>query len=64
MRKIKTLVKKEVLDILRDRKTLIMMVVIPLLLYPALIIGMTVIMGSYAKSQSDKEYTVGYAKEN
>lgn len=64
MRKIKVLVKKEVLDILRDRKTLIMMVVIPLLLYPVIMIGMTVIMGNYMKAQSEKEFSVGYSQED
>ena len=44
MNKIKTLVKKELLDVLRDKKTLIIMVVVPILLYPAMIIGMVLIM--------------------
>ena len=60
MNKIKTLIKKEVLDILRDRKTLIVMVVMPILLYPAIIIGMVLIMSMFAQSQEAKEYTIAY----
>ena len=38
MKKIGILIKKEVRDILRDKKTLIMIVVVPMLLYPLIII--------------------------
>ena len=35
---IKTLVKKEMLDVLRDKKTVNMMLVIPVILYPNIFI--------------------------
>lgn len=60
MRKIGVLVKKEVLDILRDKKTLITMVVLPILLYPLLLIGMTFGIGYFMQSQSEKVHTVGF----
>ena len=63
MNKIKTLVKKELLDILRDRKTLIIMVAIPVLLYPALIMGMVLVMSMVAQSQVEKTYTVAYSEQ-
>ncbi len=63
MNKIKILVRKEIMDILRDRKTLIMMVVVPVLLYPLLIIGMALVFGRIAQSQEEKVYTVGYSAE-
>ncbi len=63
MNKIKILVRKEIMDILRDRKTLIMMVVVPVLLYPLIIIGMALIFGRIAQSQEEKVYTVGYSAE-
>lgn len=63
MKKIKTLVKKELLDILRDKKTLIIMVAIPILLYPAIIMGMVLIMSMVAQSQVDKVHTVFYSGE-
>ena len=53
MNKIVTLIRKEVLDILRDKKTLIMMVAVPVLLYPAMIIGMVLIMGMVANMQQE-----------
>lgn len=63
MNKIKTLVKKELLDILRDRKTLVIMVAIPILLYPAIIMGMVLIMSMMAQSQVEKVHTVFYSDE-
>lgn len=63
MRQIKTLVRKEILDILRDKKTLIMMVVVPVLLYPLILIGMTMIMGTMMQSQEETVHTVYYPRE-
>lgn len=60
MKKLQTLIKKEILDILRDRKTLIIMVVMPILLYPAIIIGMVLVLSMFAQSQEAKEYTIAY----
>lgn len=64
MKIIRTLVLKEIRDILRDKKTLIMMVAIPLLLYPLMIIGMALVMSSVVKSQADQVYRVAYLEEN
>ena len=36
---IKQLYKKEILDVLRDKKTIIMMVIVPLLIYPLMFVG-------------------------
>ena len=63
MNKIVTLVRKEVLDILRDKKTLIIMLVVPVLLYPAMIIGMVLIMNVMASMQQDTIHTAAYAAE-
>ena len=62
--KLKTLVKKEIMDILRDKKTLVIMVAVPVLLYPLLIIGMTLGVSYFMQAQEDKAYTIGYAAEN
>ena len=51
MRTVLTVFRKELIDTLRDRRTLVFMVVIPLLLFPLLFRVMT----SVEKSQSDKE---------
>lgn len=63
MNKIKTLVRKEILDILRDKKTLIIMVAVPILLYPAMIIGMVMIMSMIVASQEETIHTAAYAVE-
>ena len=34
MTKIKAIYKKEMMDLLRDKKTLVMMLVVPLVIYP------------------------------
>ena len=38
-RRIRTIYGKELIDILRDRRTLIAMIVVPIVLYPLLMLG-------------------------
>lgn len=54
------LFKREMKDIFRDKKTLVMMVVVPILLYPLLIVGMTLIMNAINVSQLDKIYQISF----
>lgn len=63
MKKIGILVRKEVLDILRDKKTLIIMVAVPVLLYPAIIIGMVLVMNYAMQSQEDRVHTAAYSQQ-
>ena len=63
MKKIGILVRKEVLDILRDKKTLIIMVAVPVLLYPAIIIGMVLVMNYAMQSQEDRVHTTAYSQQ-
>lgn len=58
--RMKSLFKRELTDIFRDRKTLIMMVLVPLLLYPLLIVGMTLITSAVASDQEEKLYEVAF----
>ncbi len=44
LRKTKIIYFKEMLDTLRDRRTLISMILIPIILFPALMIGMSSVM--------------------
>lgn len=60
IRRMKSLFKRELTDIFRDRKTLIMMVLVPLLLYPLLIVGMTLITSAVASDQEEKLYDVAF----
>lgn len=57
---IKALFKKELSDIFRDKKTLFMMVVIPLVLYPLLIVGMTLLMSSVSSNKMETVYKVAF----
>jgi sodium transport system permease protein len=43
-KKVKTIYFKEMLDTLRDRRTLISMILIPIILFPALMFGMSAVM--------------------
>lgn len=49
-RKVKLIFKKEILDTLRDRRTIMMMIVIPVLLYP----GLMIFLNELAASQQAK----------
>src|SRR5947209_8480955 len=50
IRKIKHIFRKEILDTLRDRRTILFMIVIPVLLYP----GMLIFINEIAASQQAK----------
>lgn len=58
--RMKSLLKRELMDIFRDRKTLIMMVLVPLLLYPLLIVVMTLITSAVVSKQEEKLYEVAF----
>ena len=60
MKKIGILIKMEMTEILRDKKTLIIMILMPLLLYPTLIIGIVLGTSMIMQSQAEEEYIVGY----
>lgn len=60
--RMKSLFKRELTDIFRDRKTLIMMVAVPLLLYPLLIVGMTLVVSAVASDQESKVYEVAFCQ--
>ncbi len=54
-----SLYKKEMLDIFRDKKTMIIMVLIPLFLYPCMMLGMMLIMSNISKESLEKTYQIG-----
>lgn len=57
---IKALFKKEISDIFRDKKTIFTMMVIPLVLYPLLMIGMTMLFSSIMANQVETVYKVSF----
>lgn len=50
------LLKKELLDIFRDRKAVIMMLAVPFLLYPLIFIGVLSVMSSVQAKMGEKHY--------
>ncbi|MDD6572181.1 MAG: ABC transporter permease subunit [Thermoflexaceae bacterium] len=56
--KIKAIYKKEILDLMRDKKTLIMMVLVPLLLYPLIFVGAMLISSAVMNSMQSSEYQI------
>lgn len=63
MKRMTALLKRELMDILRDKKTLVMMVVIPIILYPLLIVGMVFLMNAIMSSQAEKTYLVSFEND-
>lgn len=59
---VKQIFKKEMIDILRDKKTIFMMIILPLLLYPILMVGASSIMSMSMNKM--EETTVNIAFNN
>ena len=55
---IKQLFKKEMLDVLRDKKTVLMMVVVPLVVYPLIMILTMGVMSSVSQDMAKSTYNV------
>lgn len=57
---ISSLYKKEMLDVIRDKKTIIVMIVVPLILYPLLFVVGIQFIASITKEISTSTYTVAF----
>ncbi len=64
LKNVKSLFKKELLDVLRDKKTVIMMVLVPIVLYPLLIVVSLQVMSKITTTMSEKTYTVAIESED
>ena len=62
MNKILLVLKKEIREIFRDKKSLSMMLVIPLIM-PLLLIGLCYLFETESKENPEKEYTIGFNYE-
>ena len=60
MKKIFIIARKEFLDLLRDKRTLIRMILIPLLGFPVIINLVTMVQSSAAEKEETKKVNVGY----
>ena len=61
--KVFALFKREMLDVIRDKKTIVMMVLIPVLLYPLMIIGMALLMNAIVSNTEETTYRVAFEEE-
>lgn len=61
---IKTLIKKEMLDVLRDKKTVIMMLVVPVILYPLVFIGAMQVVAMISSNMEEQNYRVAIEAED
>lgn len=61
---IRTLVKKEMLDVFRDKKTVIMMLVVPVILYPLIFVGAMQLMNFIASSMETQNYRIAVDAED
>ena len=59
---VKTIFKKEMIDILRDKRTLFMGIILPLILYPVIMIIMTKIMTMSMGSIEEKDINIAFEK--
>lgn len=53
---IRTLMKKELLDVIRDKKTVVMMLVIPVILYPLIFVGAMQVMMAVSSGMEQQSY--------
>ena len=61
---LKTLVKKEMLDVFRDKKTVFIMLVIPIILYPLIFLGAMQLMTFISSSMEKNNYKIVVAAED
>ena len=54
MKQLKTLYKKEIMDVIRDKKTILTMVVLPVILYPLLFLVVMQIMTMILSNQEEQ----------
>ena len=64
MNQIKLVFRKELLEVLRDKKTLLIMTLIPVLITPVFVIGMPIIMESYYGHLEQRMSIVGVVSQN
>lgn len=58
---VKQIFKKEMLDILRDKKTIFMMIVLPIILYPILMVGISGIMTMSMNKMEQSDINIAFS---
>lgn len=60
-KQLKTLYKKEIMDVLRDKKTILTMVVLPVILYPLLFLVIMQVFTIIEQSKQERTYNIAYS---
>lgn len=55
-KQLRTLYKKEIMDVIRDKKTVLTMVVLPVILYPVLFLVIMQVMTMISTAQQERTY--------
>ena len=58
-----TLYKKEIMDLLRDKKTILIMILMPVFLYPTMMVVSLLILQGVVKETQQREYKVAMVAE-
>ena len=64
MNHIFTIIKKETLDTLRDRRTIIIMVLVPLMVFPLLFIGLTSVQMAVMEKEQERTVRIGWVGQD
>lgn len=64
LKTIRFLYKKEILDVLRDKKTVLMMIVVPIILYPLMFVLGMQMMAGISTSMSEHTYKIAFDFED
>ncbi len=64
LRRTKSIYTKELVDLLRDHRTLLAMVVVPIVLYPALMLGGIQVLSTQTAKLHDAQFTVGFQSKS
>lgn len=59
---VKALYKKEITDILRDKKTILMMIVVPLILYPLIFVASFYLASTVMSESTSKAFPIAFEK--
>ncbi len=59
-----TLIKKELLDVFRDKKTVIMMLVVPIILYPLIFVGAMQVVAMISSNMEEQNYRIAVEAED
>lgn len=59
----KQIFKKEMLDIIRDKKTIFMMIILPIILYPILMVGMSSFMMMSMSKMQEEDINIAFSSK-